>query len=111
MVSSSADIVRDELWYDAEFSVVNDGRNMDEVVMHLNDVTFLDCALYCFKHLKCESLNYNEEERFCELCDSEFDKDEALVDDKRWRNYDTPSKRKILFSFKALILTQHIIDC
>ena len=30
----------------------------------------------------------------CELCDSEFDEDESLMDDKRWKNYGTPAKRK-----------------
>ena len=92
---SFADIVRDELWYDAEFSVVNVGRNMDEVIMHVNDVDFAECTLYCVQHLKCKSVNYNEEEKNCELCDSNFDEYEALTDDVRWKNYGTPAKRKI----------------
>ena len=74
---------------------------LNEVVMHVNNVTIVECTLYCVKHLECRSVNYNDEERICEICDSEFDEDEALMDDERWKNYGTPAKRKIsLYDFE-----------
>ena len=94
-LTTFADIVRDELWFDADFSVVNDGRNINEVIMYVNDVDFRRCTMYCVQHLKCKSVNYNEQQRMCELCDSNFDEDEAIVNDMvEWMNYATPPKRK-----------------
>ena len=88
-----ADIIRDELWFEGEFSIVNLGRNINDVIMHVNDVVFARCALYCIEHLKCGSVNYNEMERVCELCNNEFN--EGVVDRSiGWKHYSTPPKRK-----------------
>ena len=76
-----ANIVRHDYWYEADFSIVNNGRHFDEVIMGVNNLSLKECQLECVKHLKCKSVNYNENERKCELCDSDFDEDEALIDD------------------------------
>ena len=92
---SLADIVRHDGGIEAEFSVINKGRHFDEVIAGELDVSLERCQQFCVQHLKCKSINYNAVERKCELCDSDFDEWEALVEEMpNWLNYGTPPKRK-----------------
>ena len=61
-------------------------------------MTLKECQLECVKHLKCKTVNYNEKEKKCELCNNDFDEWEALVEEMPdWKNYGTPPKRKYRF--------------
>ena len=63
--------------------------------MGVTNVSLKECQLECVKHLKCKTVNYNERERKCELCDNEFDEWEAVVEEMLdWKNYGTPAKRE-----------------
>ena len=65
--------------------------------MGVNNITIKECQLKCVKHLKCKTVNYNENKRLCELCDGDFDKWEALVEEMPdWKNYGTSNKRNYL---------------
>ena len=61
---------------------------------------FTRCTMYCIQHLKCKSVNYNENKLKCELCDKGFNRDGGGIDQvPEWKNYATPPKRKLVLFY------------
>lgn len=77
-----------------EFSVVRDGRLVsDLLLMFLSDFNLGQCLMRCIQHLQCITVNYNEDERLCEILGEEFDESNADVSTKKWKNYGTQAAK------------------
>lgn len=90
------DIVRYDNGYDATFSVINVGR-VETVIMWREDLDLRQCAYTCIQHLQCESINYHEALRSCELTDREFEEGWIDETDADWTNYATPRAGEFKF--------------
>ena len=82
-------------FYNAEFSVVKDGRIMEGVLMHVEQIDVRGCMIECVQHRRCKTINYNYNMELCELVDRNFEEGDEVVTTNEWVNFGTPDKGKV----------------
>ena len=99
-IPTLADIERGEDGFTGHFIVVNEGR-VDNVLQYIEDVVLGYCTYMCIQHLECVTVNYNHDEKLCELTDENFGVG-ADVNAAGWWNYGTPPKSKEINIFRRM---------
>ena len=84
----------DDGFCNAVFSVVTDGRIMEGVLMHAEQIDVRGCMIECVQHRQCKTINYNYNLELCELVNRNFDEGDEVVITKEWINFGTPDKSK-----------------
>ena len=72
----SLTIATSEIWrnadfsdFSATFSLIRVGRTNRGKISERHNVEYSECLVACAYHLNCRSVNYNQEEKKCELVD------------------------------------------
>ena len=97
-IPTLADIECGEDGFIGHFIIVNNGRS-NNVLQYIEDVFLGYCMYMCIQHLECVTVNYNHDQKLCELTDEGLGV-EADVNAAGWRNYGTPPKGKEINIFR-----------
>ena len=93
---SSAEIIRnhDLSEFSAEFSIVKTGRATGIILLAKSNISDLECLLDCVFHLKCKSVNYNQNNKTCELLATNITENEISTDED-WVSIGTPDSEQV----------------
>lgn len=93
---SSAEIIRnhDLSEFSADFSIVITGRTTGIILLTKSNISDLECLLDCVFHLKCKSVNYNQNSKTCELLATNITENNISADED-WVSIGTPDSEEV----------------
>ena len=93
---SSTEIIRNQdlSEFSAEFSVVIISRATGTKLLARQNTEYPECLLACVYHLKCKSVNYNQNIKMCELMDTNITKN-TIFTQKDWVAIGTDDSEKV----------------
>ena len=93
---SSAEIIRnhDLSEFSVEFSIVITGRATGIILLAKSNISVLECLLDCVFHLKCKSVNYNQNNKTCELLATNITENDISTDEG-WVSIGTPDSEQV----------------